>query len=77
MSRVRGTNKLRRTLNRIHPSAKRRVKVAIKWSARAIERDAVGYALAKDIRDEGDMIRSISRNFSSDGLSAHIGPGNS
>jgi len=75
VSRVSGVNHLRRTLNRIDPSAKRFVKKAVVAAAKRIEADAVGLAYMQDIKITGDMIASISYKVSGDGLSAHIGPG--
>lgn len=71
MSRVRGTNKLRRTLRRIEPGISQGVKDDVRDIAEAVKWDAVSRAPV----DEGDLVRSIDYRLGRDGLTAIIGPG--
>jgi HK97 gp10 family phage protein len=74
-SRVYGVSKLRKTLNRIEKAEREAVKSVVVTSAKKIERDAISFAILKDVKDTGDMIRSIDTKFARDKLTAVIGPG--
>ena len=69
-SRVRGVNKLRRTLKRIDPEVTADVKTAIREGAEAIQADAIKLVP----KDTGDLARAIDYRVSSDGLAAVVGP---
>lgn len=76
MSRgYRGVSKLRKTIRRMEPDVQAFVSKAMREVARDVERDAIGIALMKDIRDEGDLIRSIDiQQRPSDPSRVVIGP---
>lgn len=64
-----GVNRLRRTLRRIDPDARRLVQKAVADGAEAIRQDA--RALVP--RDTGDLARGIDVALGRDGLTAQIG----
>lgn len=71
MSRMHGTNKLRRTLRRIDPALTGELKMSIRETAEAVVADAIRFTPI----DEGDLVRSIDYKLGRDGLTAVIGPG--
>lgn len=73
--RVKGINKLRRTINRLEQEEREVIQKALYRAARDIQKDAIGIATLKNIRLTGEMIESISIKRSRDKLSAVIGPG--
>ena len=73
-NRVQGITKLRRTFNRIENLELKELRDVLKNGARAIKQDAIGGAIAQDIKLTGDMIASIDYKLSADKLTAIIGP---
>lgn len=75
MSRVIGTDNLRKIFSRVDKDISMPVRAAVKASAKRVEVNAIANALKQDIRDEGDMIRSITSKITRKGLVAIVGPG--
>ena len=73
--KVKGITKLRRTINRFEKEEKDELQKIIKQGAKAIKRDAIFIATAKDIKLTGAMIGSIDYKLSNDKMTAVIGPG--
>jgi len=73
-TKIKGINKLRKTLNRLEPEEKAIVQRALAKAAVRIKRDAIGLAIEQDIRLTGDLIRSIEVQRSRDKMTAIIGP---
>ena len=73
--KIRGANKLRRVLKRLEKDESEAVKKALRHGAEKVKADAIGYAILKDIKLTGEMIRSIDTKYSSDKFSVMIGPG--
>lgn len=71
MSKIHGTNKLRRTLRRIDPELTDELRVSIRETSEAVVADALRFVPI----DEGDLARSIDYKLGRDGFTSVIGPG--
>lgn len=67
---LQNVSSLRRKLRRIAQDAENTIKPVVEEIAEAIKQDAI----ARAPQDSGDLVRSIDKKLSADGLTAVIGP---